>query len=100
MPSPLRQVDEWTLRSLYREERLAERLSSGDLYSLVLTSAPASKASEQPRGTASQLVGYFDAHSKVAEVHQFVHPDGSIGGSGEPDPKMVVSKGVRYVLRR
>lgn len=32
-----------------------------------------------------------------ALVHQYVRPDGSLGGSGQPDPKLLIEEGVTYI---
>jgi len=34
----------------------------------------------------------------VAVVFQYLRPDGSIGGSGRPDPKFLLRDGVQYVV--
>ncbi len=47
--------------------------------------------------TYSQRVAYFEEDgTKVAEVHQYYQPDGTIGASGLPDPKMLLYNGVVY----
>jgi hypothetical protein len=33
-------------------------------------------------------------------VHQYLRPDGTLGASGLPDPKLVVHEGVVYKLAR
>ena len=44
-----------------------------------------------PPGTKSQYIRYFDANGEfVADVHQYLRPDGSLGASGRPDPKRMV----------
>lgn len=43
-----------------------------------------------PRGTRSQLVMYDDGEREVAIAHRYLFPDGSIGGSGKPDPKRIL----------
>jgi hypothetical protein len=30
-------------------------------------------------------------------VHQFLRPDGTIGASGLPDPKMMLKDGIEYI---
>lgn len=94
----VRQVSATKLRSLYKKEQLDKRLADGTLFEMMISENRPSRASNQPQGTVSQLVGYYDANTKVAEVHRFLMPDGTLGGSGKPDPKMVLSNGVRYVL--
>lgn len=55
---------------------------------------PPQKGSGEPPGTLSQIVAYLDSKGRqVAVVHQYLKRDGSIGGSGRPDPKKVFYKG-------
>src|SRR2546425_1480208 len=49
----------------------------------------------QPPGTRSQSVPHFLMGSKIAVCHQYTLPDGSIGASGKPDPKMIQYQGYR-----
>ena len=55
-----------------------------------------------PVCTQSQLLHYIELRTgiKVAEVHQYVLPDGTIGASGMPDPKLLVYDGTLYAVRR
>ncbi len=53
----------------------------------------------QPVGTKSQMVVYLDSNDdQIALVHQYVRPDGTLGGSGRPDPKKVLKEVVLYIL--
>lgn len=65
-------------------------VSKGDVIEVVLWSAAPSPTSGQPRGALSQTVAYFRNGERVAEAHRFLLRDGSLGGSGLPDPKFVV----------
>ena len=47
-----------------------------------------------PRGTRSQLVSYRADSAEVAKAHRYLFPDGRLGGSGRPDPKLIVCCGV------
>ena len=76
------------LRAVFNAIILA-RVERGELDELVLSSAEAAAASQQPPGTVSQLVGYYDAGRRVAVAHRFVTPDGELAASGKPDPKEV-----------
>jgi hypothetical protein len=49
--------------------------------------------SREPPGTRSQSVPYFLMGVKIAVCHQYVRPDGSLGASGLPDPKLVEYQG-------
>lgn len=55
---------------------------------------PSLEAPYQPVCTRSQAVAYvLDDGTRVAVVHQYLRPDGSIGGSGLPDPKRLLWHG-------
>jgi hypothetical protein len=59
--------------------------------------APASFESQQAFGTSSQVHHYYDEHKTlVLSLHRYLHPDYSLGGSGLPDPKGILHKGVWY----
>ena len=47
-----------------------------------------------PHGTRSQLVSYRADSEEVAKDHRYLFPDGRLGGSGRPDPKLIVCCGV------
>ncbi len=53
----------------------------------------------QPPGTRSQMVRYLDANGfEVARVHQYLRPNGKLGGSGRPNPKRLVVNGIVYAV--
>jgi hypothetical protein len=60
---------------------------------------PNARAGE-PIGTLSQRVEYWDTDGaalyKIAVVHRYLRPDGTLGASGLPDPKRVLHDGVIY----
>ena len=46
----------------------------------------------------SRRVGYYDRDGhELAVVHELVLPDGSVGGSGRPDPVRIEADGIVYV---
>jgi len=54
----------------------------------------------QPYCTMSQTVEYFTLEGiRVARVHQYLRPDGTIGGSGRPDPKWLYVDGLIIAMR-
>lgn len=58
---------------------------------------PAPPASGQPHCTRSQNISYLDAEGReIARVHQYLRPDGTLGGSGKPDPKRLFENGILY----
>ena len=79
------------LRRLFNEGEYYERVLAGELLESIETDRPARPGSGQPEGTRSQTLWYFDqSMNRVAFVHQYVRPDGSLGGSGRPDPKRLL----------
>ena len=53
-----------------------------------------------PPGTRSQVLRLTDDCGQwVAEVHQYVRPDRSLGASGKPDPKRLQIGGVVYAIK-
>ena len=45
-------------------------------------------------------IAYLDSSGhRVAVVHQYLRKDGTLGGSGRPDPKKLFHDGKLYVLR-
>jgi hypothetical protein len=47
------------------------------------------------------MVSYRDPNDdEVARVHQYLRPDGTIAGSGLPDPKRLFEDGIVYRLMK
>ena len=87
------------MRRLFNENNLWEKLTSGELTAVILESRNAPESAEQPPGTLSQSISYRDADgNEIARVHQYLRTDGSLGGSGMPDPKRVFVDDVLYRL--
>src|ERR1022692_4504349 len=58
---------------------------------------PASPMSKQEPGTRSIVDSYYDDDDrKVMTLHYFLKPDGTLGGSGRPDPKELMVDGIMY----
>ncbi|MBA3415659.1 MAG: hypothetical protein H0U10_10585 [Chloroflexia bacterium] len=98
MRLPSRTVSEAELRRRFNEGEDWLRTQSGELTAEVRRSGhPSPEGSGEPYCTQSQIVAYSDRMGRrVAVVHQYVRPDGTVGGSGRPDPKMVVEDDVEY----
>lgn len=92
MRRPTRKVSAAELRRLFNEGRYHERAQANQLLISVESEREARDSAGQPPGTLSQMVWYFDPSTldRVALVHQYRRPDGSIGGSGRPDPKRLL----------
>lgn len=91
------------MRKLFNEGQFLERVESGELTAVVKAQRTPSEvdAVTIPAGSVSQEVRYYDQdNNEVARVHQYVKPDGTLGGSGLPDPKRLLIGGILYRLQR
>jgi hypothetical protein len=86
------------VRRVFNEGRFWVKAQRGELRQKILKSrVPVPPAAHEPRGTLSQYIAYIDADGdEVARVHQYLRPDGTLGASGRPDPKLVIAGGVVY----
>jgi hypothetical protein len=76
-----------------------EKVKVGVLRAAVMKeNHPAPQPASEPFCTRSQMIFYTDEHEQeIARVHQYLRPDGSIGGSGKPDPKRFLHQGTIYI---
>jgi hypothetical protein len=98
---PSRRVPAQHLRRLFNEGRYWERARDGEFRMIVKRDqTPTPPPYGHPEGTRSQIVSYLHATGdKIAVVHQYVLPDGTIGGSsGRPDPKYLLHEGIIYQM--
>jgi hypothetical protein len=66
---------------------------------LLADNHPSKPRAKEAFCTRSQIVAYYDATGKrVAEVHQYLRTDGSLGAGGRPDPKRIWTNGMLYVV--
>ena len=86
------------LRRIFNEDGFWERAQSGEFEERVLKSRhPAPPASGEPHCTESQIVCYhLPDGTRVALVHQYLRPNGTVGASGRPDPKAMLKDGILY----
>jgi len=97
-------ISEAELRLYFESGQFIERTERGELVVVVLPNAshPASADAGQVPGTLSQMISYRepDCNNEVARAHRYLKPDGTLGGSGKPDPKLVLQGGILYGQRR
>ncbi len=76
------------------------RLQRGELTAHLIKDGPAPLREDLPPGSRSQMVVYRDAQTRqmVAEVHQYMRPDATLGASGKQDPKRMVVGDTLYLL--
>lgn len=89
---PHEYVSENIIRQLFRDGQYLQRLESGELVPLLKADRhPEHPLASEPHCTRSQIVCYYTHQCElVAEVHQYLRPDGTLGASGRPDPKRLV----------
>lgn len=87
------------LRDRFNRGGFWDRAQRGELrLDIVSDNHPSPPLADEPFCTYSQLIEYYTlTGTKVAVVHQYLRPDGTIGASGVPDPKMVLDRGVVYM---
>jgi hypothetical protein len=86
------------LRAIFDRERYADRVRSGELQARELVRGRPSLSSAHPDDAISRRVGYYDRDGReLAVVHELLLPDGSVGGSGRPDPVRLEVDGTLYV---
>jgi hypothetical protein len=97
---PIKRVSKEELRSFFNRLYLSDALA-GRMFEVVESEGRPNPLMNQPPGTVSQIVHLFDGQGqKVAVVHRYKLSDGSLGGSGRPDPKNVLGDdGVLYAPR-
>lgn len=83
---------------MFNSNNYWERANRGEFQQCLRRNAHCEPAPPgEPFCTHSQMVSYLDAEgNEVARVHQYRRPDGTLGGSGKPDPKKLIVNGVLY----
>jgi len=87
---PTRRVDPTELRRIFNDGQYYDRVVRNEWTERIESERPARPEAGQVAGTMSRMVWYFDeSGSSIALVHEYRAPDGSLGGSGRPDPKRI-----------
>lgn len=96
---PEKLVPARTIQTKFNEGRYYERTLLGEFRTQVLKSrVPKHLHPGEPPGTLSQIVAYYGPQGRVAIVHQYLRPDGSLGASGRPDPKQLLLEGTLLIV--
>ena len=102
-PSPVVRVNEAELRRRFNDGHYAESAERGELRIVILEppNRPAPAGAQQIPGTVSQMISYRDSDdNELVRAHRYVRPDGTVGGSGRPDPKIIFESGILYLQAR
>lgn len=89
---PIEQVSADIIREEFNSRQYFEKAQSGE-FVVEVDGSPHCKRppKDHPICTHSQILRYYTKDGTPrAIVHQYQLPDGSIGGSGRPDPKYIV----------
>jgi hypothetical protein len=95
-------ISEWDVRRLYNESEFKARFEKGEFqevvdYEKIIGEDKAKTLRNTTAGTRSQYVLCIDKNGDtVLEVHRYLNPDGTLGGSGKNDPKRITIKGITY----
>ena len=74
-----------------------DRAKRGEIHTQVVKCRHLKCPLTQPICTHSQTIEFLDADGKrIALCHQYKRRDGSIGGSGKPDPKRLIVDQITY----
>jgi hypothetical protein len=92
-------VSRQRIRALFNEGKYWTRARNGEFTLEHIYNKPAPARAGQPRGTRSQIVAYINSNGdQIALVHQYLKPDGTLGGSGKPDPKELLQGEILYKI--
>ncbi len=90
------------IRQRFNVDGYLQRVQRGELRQVVRLEKPLSPATciakGYPAGTRKRILEYYDGDLKVALVHLVLLPDGTIGASGLPDPKVLLVDGVLWYV--
>jgi hypothetical protein len=99
--APPEPVDPSEIRAAFNAGRYDERAAGGEFdVTIVWDRAANPQQTNEPPGTRSQILLYESGLNAVALVHQYLRPDGSLGGSGRPDPKVLALPDGRVIRAR
>ncbi len=89
--APVRLVEPNEIRERFNKSGLFERVLRGELETVLEDDRLVREEVGLPQGARSQMVWYLGPDGqKLVLVHQYLLPDGTIGGSGRPDPKRMI----------
>jgi len=97
---PIKRVSASVLRQLFNDSGYLEQYKNGQLQFVLRKSKhPSAPLANEPICTQSQYITYVnEAGEKIAGVHQYLRPDGTLGLSGRPDSKEVFIDGILYII--
>jgi hypothetical protein len=96
--APRRLVCPTILRQRFNAMDFPGRIARREVFERVVHVGTPRPAAHQEAGTVAETVVYMDERWRfLARVHQYRKPNGTLGGSGRPDPKVLVVDGETWV---
>lgn len=90
------EVNAWTLRCIFNQSHIPERIAAGEFTVTLRTKANLSKMPNHPKDTRSQHMWIYDQSGvEVASAHQYICPMGPVTPL---DPKAIKIGTTRYVI--
>ena len=102
-PRTVKNVSLTIIRRLFNNSQYLDDIKNGALVPSYVRNSHLSKpeTKKEPWCTHSQLIRYLDSGGRwYVEVHQYLRPDNTIGGSGLPDPKRLRLGNRIYIARK
>ena len=88
------------LRSYFNTADLAGQVERGELVAGLWEDRHLRRPRHEPHCTRSQMLIYWtERRQPIALVHRYLRADGSLGASGQPDPKRVVVGDIVYATK-
>jgi hypothetical protein len=100
MPEPpIKFVSENEIRRIFNDNNYLYRINSGDFTKETIYDEHVKRTKPKiPKCSRSQIIAYRDSSGQdVTKVHRYLRRDGSLGGSGKPDPKWLLHENILYL---
>jgi len=101
MPEPPTKkfVSEEEIRKIFNDNNCLYRIASGDFAKETIYDEHVKRNKPRiPKCSRSQIITYRDSEGQdVAKVHRYLKRDGTLGGSGKPDPKWLLHDNILYL---
>ncbi len=101
MPEPpVKFVSEEEIRKIFNDNNYISRMKSKEFTKETIYNMHVTRTKPRiPRCSRSQIISYFDKEGQeITRVHRYLKRDGTLGGSGMPDPKALLHDNILYLL--
>jgi len=96
---PKRPICPWILREAFNDGQYVERAARGALRLEIKRSHLVDETSHEPPGTLAQTLWYWTQQDElIAKAFRYRRDDGTLGGSGQTDPKWIKTETARLTV--